>query len=82
MKFAIWCVEQCWTDIEEIKEYTKIIKRFYAGQAIRKELCRADWPDDWKDDGEAYGVAYWTADWADDSAAERNKQIKKLLTMI
>ena len=82
MKFAIWCVEQCWTDIEEIKEYIKTVKRFYAGQATREELCRVDWPDDWKNDGEAYWVACWTAAWADDSAAMRNKQIKKLLTMI
>ena len=54
-KFAIWCAEQCKTDVQEIKDYIKVIKRYYAGKATDKELK---------------------------AAAERQKQIKKLLTMI
>ena len=65
--FAIWCAQQCRTDVQEIKDYIKVIKRYYAGKATDKELKAA---------------AYWAADWAADSATERQKQIKKLLTMI
>lgn len=64
--FAIWCMEQCKTDVQEIKDYIKVIKRYYSGKAIYKEL----------------GAANWAANWAAYSAAMRNKQIKKLLTMI
>ena len=65
-KFAIWCAEQCKTDVQEIKDYIKVIKRYYAGKATDEELMAAD--------GAAYRAAY--------GAAERQKQIKKLLTMI
>ena len=93
-KFAIWCAEQCKTDVQEIKDFIKVIKRYYAGKATAEELKAANraayWAADWAADWAAYGAAYratnWAAyraaDWAADGAAERQKQIKKLLTMI
>jgi hypothetical protein len=90
-KFAIWCAEQCKTDVQEIKDYIKVIKRYYAGKATDKELKAAaeraaDWAADWAADSAADwaadSAAYGAADWAADWAAERQKQIKKLLTMI
>ena len=65
-KFAIWCAEQCKTNVQEIKDYIKVIKDYYVGKATDRELRAAD------------RAAYWAAYWA----AERQKQIKKLLTMI
>ena len=101
-KFAIWCAEQCKTDFQEIKDYIKVIKRYYAGKATDEELMAADgaayMAADRAADGAAYwtaeraayrvaygaadGAAYWVAYWVADRAAERQKQIKKLLTMI
>jgi len=75
--FAIWCAEQCKTDVQQIKDYIKVIKRYYSGKATKAELWAAYWA--------AYLAAYWAADSAACpaySASERNKQIKKLLTMV
>ena len=98
-KFAIWCAEQCKTDVQEIKDYIKVIKRYYAGKATDKELKAAaeraaywaaykaaDWATDRAAERAAYSAADWAAEWAAYWAAywatERQKQIKKLLTMI
>jgi hypothetical protein len=89
-KFIIWCVEQCKTDDKKLNEYIKTVKRFYTGQATSEELritygatvWADDWTDVWEIGGEAYWAADWVSDWADDSAAERNKQIEKLLTLL
>ncbi len=65
--FAIWCAQQCRTDVQEIKDYIKVIKRYYAGKATDEELMAAE--------RAAYRAAYWAADgaayWAAERAAER-----------
>ena len=71
--FAIWCAEQCKTDVQEIKDYIKVIKRYYAGKATYKELKAANEAANW--------AAYWAANWAANNNM-RQKQIKKLLSMV
>ena len=84
-KFAIWCAEQCKTDVQEIKDYIKVIKRYYAGKATDEELMAAERAAYGAAERAAYWAAYWAADGAADGAAywaaERQKQIKKLLSM-
>jgi len=73
--FAIWCAQQCRTDVQEIKDYIKVIKRYYAGKATDEELMAAERAAYWAADGAAYWVAeraaYRAAYWAAYKAAER-----------
>ncbi|MDO9530369.1 MAG: hypothetical protein Q7J27_14595 [Syntrophales bacterium] len=72
--FAIWCAKQCKADGKEVKEYIKVIERFYKGNATREEL------------DVAYRAAYWVADRVADRAADwekmREKQIRKLKSLV
>ena len=89
--FAIWCAQQCRTDVQEIKDYIKVIKRYYAGKATDEELMAAKraayWAAYWAADGAA---AYWAAEraayraayWAAERAIMRKNQIERLLSMI
>ena len=71
--FAIWCAQQCRTDVQEIKDYIKVIKRYYAGKATDEELMAAERAAYRAAERAAYRAAYWAADgaayWAADGAA-------------
>ena len=60
--FAIWCAQQCRTDVQEIKDYIKVIKRYYAGKATDEELMAAE------------RAAYGAAEGADDRAEDWTDQ--------
>lgn len=70
-KFAIWCAEQCKTDAQEIKDYIKVIKRYYAGKATDEELMAADGAAYRAAERAADGAVYWTAERAAYRAAYR-----------
>ena len=70
-KFAIWCAEQCKTDFQEIKDYIKVIKRYYAGKATDEELMAADGAAYRAAERAADGAVYWTAERAAYRAAYR-----------
>ena len=80
--FAIWCAQQCRTDVQEIKDYIKVIKRYYAGKATDEELMAAERAAYRAADGAAYWAAYKAAERAAERAIMRKNQIERLLSMI
>ena len=84
--FTIWCARQCETKLPEIKAYIDTIEKFYKGEATPEELDAADGVAYGAAGGAASRAAYWAAYWAAygaaGGAAMRNRQIKKLLSMI
>jgi hypothetical protein len=76
-RFAVWCVNQCKTEVNEINEFQKLIAELY-------ESTGHESIEHMKDDKyrAADRAAYWAAYGAADSAAERKKQVEKIKELL